>query len=117
MAADLPANLLPIDEVEGLADSEIANQLRLVQCRAENGWLYLGWNHQPDYVSFSWAVDTPAIWVETVINGLGNTYIESMSPTETIPAGSVILDGPVSNVIQPAVQTEPVVTVEGELKK
>jgi hypothetical protein len=59
----LPANLLPIEQVPALQDSPIAKQLRLVQFRCENGWLYLGWNQEATPgASINWIYDLPGIW-------------------------------------------------------
>lgn len=66
LAADLPDNLLPLDDVEALQDSPVAKQLDLVQCRAENGWLYIGWNYRAENTNPVWMVDLPAIWNETI---------------------------------------------------
>ena len=59
---DLPANLLPVDDIEALKDSKIARDLKLVECKTESGWLYLAWRHAPG----TWAVpmDLSAIWPE-----------------------------------------------------
>ena len=60
---DLPANFIPVDQVPALADSPIAKQLRLVQFRSDNGWLYLGWNRETNASEpFGWIYDLPAIW-------------------------------------------------------
>ena len=61
-ASELPANLVPIDSVEALQDSEIAAAMVLSRCRAEDGWLHLGWTHADpgEEVDFSHA--TPAVW-------------------------------------------------------
>lgn len=72
VAADLPENLLPIDDMEifqdGKMDGKIARQMRLVQCRSENGWIYLGWNYQGEFENTSWVYDTPAIWDVTSLD-------------------------------------------------
>ncbi len=62
LSADLPDNLLPIDEVEQLQESEIAKELFLTQCRIENGWAYLAWNRRKSTDQSSMLLDTPAIW-------------------------------------------------------
>ena len=61
-ASELPANLVPIDSVEAFQDSEIAAAMVLSRCRAEDGWLHLGWTHADpgEEVDFSHA--TPAVW-------------------------------------------------------
>ncbi len=57
----LPDELLLLKEVPELAENEALNQMKLVQCRIEDGWMTLGWNHydQPAHSSIQ---DTPAIW-------------------------------------------------------
>ena len=74
-AIDLPANLLPIDQVDALKDSKIAKELQLVQCSIDNGWFYLGWRHVPGsassmggYNSMGYATDLAAIWNDAVTN-------------------------------------------------
>ena len=60
---DLPANFIPIKQVPELAESPFAKKLRLVQFRSDQGWLYLGWNHESNPGdSFGWKYDLPAIW-------------------------------------------------------
>ena len=105
-AIDLPANLLPIDQVAALKSSKIARELKLVQCSIQNGWFYLGWRHLPGAAnsmsSFSsletsgYLVDLPAIWNEIVIDqyetdfnqgGSGNSVLsddENTPPAPTI---------------------------------
>jgi hypothetical protein len=63
LASELPANLVPVDTVEALQDSEVAAAMVLSRCRAEGGWLHLGWTHNEagDEVDFS--EGTPAVWV------------------------------------------------------
>lgn len=75
-AIDLPANLLPIDEVAALKSSKIARGLQLVQCKIDDGWFYLGWRYVPGSASSmsssssstGYVVDLPAIWNEVVID-------------------------------------------------
>lgn len=74
---DLPDNLLPLDQIEQLKDNEIAKQIKLIQCRSENGWLYLGWNYQPENAIFQSQTDIPAIWTEATIYELSPSYTES----------------------------------------
>lgn len=65
---DLPDNLLPIDKVEILQDSPIAQRLQLLQFRSENGWLYIGWNLMPESgYAPNWVYDLPGIWNESSI--------------------------------------------------
>lgn len=60
---ELPKNFIPLKQVPALADSPIAKRLRLVQFRSDQGWLYLGWNHESNPGdSFGWTYDLPAIW-------------------------------------------------------
>ena len=60
---DLPANFIPIKQVPELEDSPVANKLRLVQFRSDQGWLYLGWNYESNPgEAMSWIYDLPAIW-------------------------------------------------------
>ena len=63
LATELPANLIPIDSVEALQDSEIAAAMVLSRCRAENGWLHLGWTHHESGDAVDYANGTPAVWV------------------------------------------------------
>ncbi len=67
LAADLPENLLPIDEVEILQNSEIAKELLLTQCRIEHGWLYLGWNRHQGLDYSGLLFDIPAISNESAM--------------------------------------------------
>ena len=62
LASELPANLVPIDSVEALQDSEIAAAMVLSQCRAEDGWLYLGWKHADPGEEIDFSGGTPAVW-------------------------------------------------------
>ncbi len=80
ISVDLPDNLLPLGQLEGLKDNKLAQGMTLVQCRAEKGWLYLGWNYSPEYLSVQHLVDMPAIWTEAVISTLNDVYIESSNP-------------------------------------
>ena len=98
ISVDLPENLLPFEKVEALKDSELVKRLRLVQCRSENGWLYLGWVYQPDCGYWSWQYDTPAILNETTIIQMEPTYLYEATPInepapmlETVP-GSLQLN-------------------------
>ena len=60
---DLPANFIPIKQVPELEDSPVANKLRLIQFRSDQGWLYLGWNYESNPgEAMSWIYDLPAIW-------------------------------------------------------
>ena len=68
-AIDLPANLLPIDQVDALKSSKIARELQLVQCSIDDGWFYLGWRHAPGSIgSMGYMTDLPAIWNEVIVN-------------------------------------------------
>lgn len=60
-AIDLPDNLLPVDQVPALKDNDVAKAMRLVECRGEGGWLYLGWAHAPGG-GYGIPVNLPAIW-------------------------------------------------------
>ncbi len=70
---ELADNLIPMDQLPELADSPIAQKLRLVECRTENGWFYLGWDHQLNDKE-STPVDLPAI-VNTNLPGDPIVYI------------------------------------------
>ena len=84
-AIDLPANLLPIDEVAALRSNKIARELQLVQCAIKNGWLYLGWRHLPGSASSmggftgatGYPTDLPAIWNDVVNNQYDTDVNES----------------------------------------
>jgi hypothetical protein len=99
VSIDLPENLLPIDQFDALKEGEIANQLELVQCRAENGWLYLGWNHKPANTFVAWQYDTPAIWTEAVISKMQDPYLmeQSLDTGQSIISGAypVELNAPI----------------------
>lgn len=73
-ATELPANLIPLEEVPELGESPIAQNLRLVQCRAERGWFYLGWNHNSNGEPVD-EVDLPAIVNHTPLKTPSNTAI------------------------------------------
>ncbi|MCH2183750.1 MAG: hypothetical protein MK108_17265 [Mariniblastus sp.] len=57
---ELPENLIPVDG-ELLKDVPLARQLKLVQFRTDQGWMYLGWNYVPEGETFDGPVNTPAI--------------------------------------------------------
>ena len=97
ISIDLPDNLLPIDQLEGLKDNELARRLTLIQCRSEDGWLYLGWNYTPENLMVQHLVDMPAIWTEAVVSTLNDMYIESSSEAEVPIAGPV--NGSIHSVI------------------
>ena len=59
----LPENLIPVDG-ELLKDVPLAKQLKLVQFRAKNGWLYVGWNYVAEGETYSGPVETPGIFNE-----------------------------------------------------
>ena len=71
---ELPDNLLPIERVDALKDSEVARNLKLVQFRSEQGWLYIGWNYQAPGTYPSWVYDLPAIWNEYTIDRMEPSY-------------------------------------------
>lgn len=81
METVLPDNLIPIDDVEMLQDSEIARQMELVQFRAEDGWLHIGWNHRLPNSNPNWVVDLPAIWAESNADA-GSSEDEEPSETD-----------------------------------
>ena len=62
LASELPANLVPVDSVEALQDSEVAAAMVLSRCRAEGGWLYLGWTYSNSEEPVDFAEGTPAVW-------------------------------------------------------
>lgn len=90
-AIDLPANLLPIDEVAALRSNKIARDLKLVQCMIEDGWFYLGWRHLPGSASSAaaslgsagtlgstgYTTDLPAIWNEITIDQYETDFDQS----------------------------------------
>ncbi|MFK7766946.1 MAG: hypothetical protein AB8B55_06965 [Mariniblastus sp.] len=98
---DLPENLIPIDQVEALQDGPIAKGLRLIQCRTENGWLYLAWNYVPEFQTQMGIQDTPAIWNEAVIQGMGPIYTQE---DNYINLGQGVVE--TSGVVAPAVNVE-----------
>ena len=63
LASELPANLVPVDTVEALQDSEVAAAMVLSRCRAEGGWLHLGWTHNESGDEVDFSEGTPAVWV------------------------------------------------------
>ena len=63
LASELPANLVPVDSVEMLQDNEIAAAMVLSRCRAEDGWLHLGWTHASPEDEFDFSGGTPAVWM------------------------------------------------------
>lgn len=81
LSADLPDNLLPIDEVEQLQDSEVAKGMKLMQCRCENGWLYLGWKYRNPNDQSNLLLDIPAIWNEKDIKPSQPLKIEDPAKT------------------------------------
>ena len=85
ISVDLPDNLLPVDSVEALKESDVANRLRLVQCRAEQGWLYLGWNYQPENSYPAWQYDVPAILNESTILKMQPAYLNADSSGGSTP--------------------------------
>ena len=91
LVVDLPDNLLPIDEVEALKDSDIAKRMRLVQCRSENGWLYLGWNYLAPNAYPVWQYDVPAILNETTIYQMEPAYLQQSAPGIFQQNGSGVL--------------------------
>jgi len=111
ISIDLPDNLLPIDQLKGLKDSELAQGMTLVQCRSEDGWIYLGWNQTPKHMLVQHLVDFPAIWTETVISTMNDVYIDSSSslgiplagPVEGIQPQSVVPAPSVTDVVSPIV--------------
>ena len=81
-AIDLPANLLPVDQVDALKSSKIARNLQLVQCAIDDGWLYLGWRHTPGSMgSMGYLTDLPAIWNEVVIDQYRTDFTDPL-PSE-----------------------------------
>ena len=119
ISIDLPDNLLPIDQVGALKDNDFVRRMTLVQCRSEDGWLYLGWNHTPEHFVVQHLVDLPAIWTETVVSTMNDVYLDSSStfgvPNEgafqVVPEASFhnpVVFGVVSPIV-PAAQVLPVV--------
>lgn len=62
LASELPANLVPVDSVEALQDSEVAAGMVLSRCRTEGGWLHLGWTYSDSGESVDFTEGTPAVW-------------------------------------------------------
>lgn len=76
-AIDLPANLLPVDQVDALKSSKIARELQLVQCSVDDGWLYLGWRHMPgSWGSAGYATDLRGIWNEVVVDQYETNFMD-----------------------------------------
>ena len=84
LSAELPDNLLPVEEVELLQDSEIANEMLLTQCRIENGWFYLGWNRRRALDTSPLSFDTPAIWDENT-TGQSTSAVGDQPATNAVP--------------------------------
>ncbi|MEM7456987.1 MAG: hypothetical protein AAF456_21770 [Planctomycetota bacterium] len=94
----LPDRLLPVNLIPELAGNRIAQDLQLVQCRMQNGWIYIGWNHVPGSAYGYYAsvpMDTPGIWQELTINGEGGQYLY---PSEPLPAPG---NQPIGQVVPP----------------
>ena len=60
IAIELPQNLIPVDQIDALKDVALAKNLRLVQLRMIDGWLYGAWNTS----EYGPAVDLQGIWME-----------------------------------------------------
>ena len=121
MSIDLPDNLLPIDQIDALKDNEFARGMTLVQCRSQDGWLYLGWNHTPKNYIVQHMVDLPAIWTEAVISDMNDVYIESSTPlgdpitgpVEVVP--QALNENPVLSIVSPIAPTTQSPLVPNEL--
>ena len=87
---ELPENLIPVDQVEALKESPVAKRLRLIQCRAEKGWLYLGWNYVPESQDVAGIQDMPAVWSETIIQGMNEIYAQEDAATNSNVGNSVL---------------------------
>jgi len=97
---DLPANLLPVDQVDALKSNKIARELQLVQCSIDDGWFSLGWRHIPGSLgSMGFATDLSAIWNEVVIDQYQTDFYDQ-------PESVLSID---SNV-------PPALTIEGEVQ-
>jgi hypothetical protein len=57
----LPANLLPVEQLPALKDRPVAKALQLSQCRMQDGWFFVGWNHVPEGETNLRPVDLPAL--------------------------------------------------------
>ena len=124
ISIDLPENLLPLEQVDALKDNDFVQGLTLVQCRSQDGWLYLGWNHTPKHFMVQHMVDVPAIWNETVISTMNDVYIDSASslgvpvpvPVPDADEAGVrsVLEVPVG-VVSPIVPAESTFTIANEL--
>ena len=120
---DLPENLIPIDQVEALQESPIAKRLSLIQCRAENGWLYLGWNYVPEFQIYSSIQDMPAIWSETIIQGMGPIYAQEDGQLNDAIDGASPLSGDTQlnahQVFSPSQSVAPPVpaAIQGQLQR
>lgn len=91
---ELPDNLIPIDEVEALQDSKVAKAMLLTQCRAENGWLYLGWKYQEGVTYSNLIYDIPAIWSENANSQPPSVLIENQTSSTTPQQFPVVVAQP-----------------------
>lgn len=92
---DLPANLLPVDQVDALKSSKIARELQLVQCSIDDGWFYLGWRHIPGSLgSMGFATDLSAIWNEVVVDQYQTDFYDQpqsvLSTDENEPPAPIV---------------------------
>ena len=135
ISIDLPDNLLPLDQLESLKDNKFARRMTLVQCRSQEGWFYLGWNHTPENFIVQHMVDLPAIWSEAIVSDMNDVYIDSLDPP-AVPISGPAEDGPqpdsesqdsqspsVKGVVSPAFETRtsvpnvlPVLNAPAELR-
>ena len=94
-AIDLPANLLPVDQVDALKSNKIARELQLVQCSIDDGWLYLGWRHVlGSQGSIGYTTDFRGIWNEVIVDQYETNFIDQpqsilLSPEVEPPAPAI----------------------------
>ncbi len=98
---ELPNNLLPIDQLEGLKNSEIAKQFQLVELRTEGGWLYVGWKQVNSPTLSQLTVDTPAIQDYLEVKKLKDS--KDPSPNQEPPIGTGVQPG--SNDAKPSLDS------------
>ncbi len=77
---DLPANLIPVDDL-GIDDhDDILKNMKLVQFVSRDGWLQVGWSHLPGNFS-PYQTDMPSIENKMTIDGTTDEY--TPEPTST----------------------------------
>lgn len=99
----LPENLLPVESVEFLQDRPFVKQLRLVELRMVDGWLYLGWNHVDENTSYYTGItDLPGIWQEYSVEPVPPQFPPvapgGIEMTYELPSSSVLELRPVQSL-------------------